>query len=108
MTWVCRVALNTAISSTRRRRRIPEHVPISDAHHPVVAAPASSRDESRSDRLARAIHQLSDAERALMTCYLEEMSYERIAEVLGISASNVGVRLHRVKAKLQRIVHFME
>jgi RNA polymerase sigma-70 factor (ECF subfamily) len=107
MTWVYRVALNTAISSTRRRRRVPEHVPMRDEHHPVVAA-LSTRDDSRGDRLSRALHQLTDAERALMTCYLDDMSYERIAQVLGISESNVGVRLHRVKAKLQRVVRAME
>jgi RNA polymerase sigma-70 factor (ECF subfamily) len=55
-------------------------------------------------QLYRAIQQLSDVERALVMCYLDDLSYSRIAEVLGLSETNVGVRLTRVKAKLQRLV----
>ena len=106
-TWVYRVALNTAISSARRRLRQPAHIELTEAHHPV-APPSATDDDTALRRLTSAMQQLTDVERALMTCYLEDMSYKRMAEVLGISESNVGVRLHRVKAKLQDIVRTME
>ena len=107
MTWLYRIALNTAISSSRRRSRQPQQVPLTEGHH---AAPtvAPVDDDARIERLSRAMSGLTDVERALMACYLEDMPYRRIADVLGISESNVGVRLHRVRAKLQRMVGTVE
>ncbi len=102
VTWVYRVALNTAITSARRRACRPTQVPIESAAEPVVAAPQMESREVA--ELYRAIRQLSDVERALVMCYLEDFSYRRIGGILGISESNVGVRLTRVKAKLQRLI----
>ena len=101
VTWVYRVALNTAITSVRKRARRPAHVPLEDSE-PVASTPPGERPEVA--QLYRAIQQLSDVERALVMCYLDDLSYSRIAEVLGLSETNVGVRLTRVKAKLQRLV----
>lgn len=62
-----------------------------------------TRDDGAEEQLARlydAIAQLNKVEKALVTLFLEDFSYEEMAEVLGISASNVGVMLHRAKKKL--------
>jgi RNA polymerase sigma-70 factor (ECF subfamily) len=55
-----------------------------------------------------AIARLNDIERALLMCYLEDLSYARISEIFGISESNVGVRLSRIKTKLRKLVAGVE
>jgi RNA polymerase sigma-70 factor (ECF subfamily) len=107
MTWVYRVALNTAITALRRRTRRPAHVPL-EAALDVHSPPTEASNEGQTELLYRAIRSLSDIERALVTCYLDDLSYRQIADVLGISENNVGVRLNRTKAKLQDLVKGME
>jgi RNA polymerase sigma factor (sigma-70 family) len=54
--------------------------------------------------LNRAIQQLTKIEKALIMLYLEEKSYQEMSEVLGISQSNVGVKINRIKQKLEKII----
>ena len=104
-TWLYRVALNTALGHRRRRARAPEAVE-ADAdlgervadHRP---GPADRLDRlERVDRLHDAIDRLGEVDRALVAMYLDERSYREMAEVLGISEGNVGVRLNRVRKTL--------
>lgn len=106
LTWVYRIALNTAITVLRRRTRRPMHLPLEAADAVASTVPAGS--DHRTELLFRAIRSLSDVERALLTCYLDDLSYKQIGDVLGISESNVGARLTRTKAKLQGLVRGME
>lgn len=102
-TWMYRVALNVAISELRRRRRCgPERFePLEDRHLETIAAePAEERDE-RLQTLYAFIEGLAPLERALILLYLEERSYAEIADVLGISETNVGTRIGRIKHKLR-------
>ena len=106
-TWVYRVALNTALTHARRR---PVHVetPLDEDH--VEAADLVSLDAAddtpdlgeQSERLYAAIDRLGDVDRMLVTMYLDERSYREMAEVIGISESHVGVKLHRIKKALAR------
>jgi RNA polymerase sigma-70 factor (ECF subfamily) len=102
LTWVYRVALNTALTGVRRRARRPKFVPLDTAPEP--AAPHSSAPESGSDVLHGVIGQLDRVDRALLMCYLDDLSYARIAEIAGISESNVGARLTRIRARLRKLV----
>jgi RNA polymerase sigma-70 factor (ECF subfamily) len=102
ITWLYRVALNTALTAVRRRARRPRLVPLETAPEP--AAPQAHAYDSEAAALHRAIGRLEEIERALLMCYLEDLSYARIGEILGISESNVGVRLTRIKAKLRGLV----
>lgn len=101
-TWLYRVALNTSISFVRRRRPTP--ISHEDLNHRIES---EQRDESADARLARlyeAISQLNEAEKALVVLFLEDLSYEQIAEALGLSANHVGVALHRAKKKLSALM----
>jgi len=102
ITWIYRIALNTAISALRRRTRLPPHVGLEAAPEPA-SAPAES-DSGQVELLYRAMRRLGEVERGLLLCYLDGLSYREIGDVLGISETNVGARLSRTRARLQELV----
>jgi RNA polymerase sigma-70 factor, ECF subfamily len=108
LTWIYRVALNTAITAMRRRGRRPAQVSLEPSHERSSNGPRVDERTSQIERLYRAIRQLDTVDRALVMCYLDDMSYKRIGEVLGLSEANVGTRLNRAKARLQAIVRIMD
>ncbi|WP_369930635.1 RNA polymerase sigma factor [Xanthomonas sp. NCPPB 2632] len=100
-TWMYRVALNVGLSHARRVR---EH------HHPLDetvidklggGTPIEEPDE-RLTMLWAAIEALAPLERALALLYLDDLSHAEIAIVMGISESNVGTRIARLKQRLRR------
>jgi RNA polymerase sigma factor (sigma-70 family) len=95
------VTLNTALTMVRRRARRPRLVPLDSAPEP--ASPQASADGSDWAALQRVIGQLGSVDRALVMCYLDDLSYARIAEIIGISESNVGARLTRIRARLRKL-----
>ena len=71
------------------------------------------KDECRQDLfqdilVQRAISKLSKAEKAIIILYMDDYSYEEISEIAGISMSNVGVKINRIKTKLQKILKELE
>lgn len=103
-TWLYRVALNTALAWKRRER--PHRYRPSQITLATVTAGAGGRPEDvlenreAVERLYTAIRALTPANRALVLLYLDGLSYAEMAEVTGISETNVGVRLHRIKHEL--------
>lgn len=102
-TWLYRVALNTALGRDRKRRTRSEAR--LDGDDPVMGSEIPRPDEAmaerqRLDRLYDAIERLEETERALVLMYLDEHSYAEMSDVLGISESHVGVKLHRIRKKL--------
>jgi RNA polymerase sigma-70 factor, ECF subfamily len=103
-TWLYRVAINTAISFVRKRRIRTDRVVY--VEHGDLTRTIESRQttaENTDDRLASlytAIFKLDPLEKALVTLFLEDFTYEQMADTTGISASNVGVILHRAKKKI--------
>jgi RNA polymerase sigma-70 factor (ECF subfamily) len=104
-TWMYRVALNTAISTTRKfwfftdTGGLPE-IPYTDE---------AMSDLSEDIRLLHmAILQLDKIERAIILLWLENDSYEEIAEMTGISIKNVSVKLVRIKSKLAEILKTLQ
>ncbi len=100
-TWMYRIALNVAITGLRKRKRRPELSALDIA----LQVPVTTNDlEEEVALLYRAIRQLPQVERALVLLYLEDCSYEEIAEVLGITPNHVGVKLYRVRNKIRQIL----
>jgi RNA polymerase sigma-70 factor (ECF subfamily) len=103
-TWLYRIAINTSISFVRRRTTRGGVAMLLD--HEQLTHQIESRqthEDGAGEQLARlydANAQLDEMEKALVTLFLEEFSYDEMAEVLGLSAGNVGVMLHRAKKKL--------
>lgn len=99
-TWMYRVALNVGISSLRRRRHPARRAASLDSSH----EPASDDEGADADQIAllrRLIEDLGPLDRALLILWLDDLSHRDIAEVLGLSASNVATKLHRLKARLR-------
>jgi RNA polymerase sigma-70 factor (ECF subfamily) len=103
-----RVALNVAISSVRSGKRsgTERFEPLDDTHLETVAGSGSAQHEvfERNERLAvlhAFIARLDPLNRALVLLYLEDRSYAEIADVLGISETNVATKLARIRQKLR-------
>ena len=103
-TWLYRVALNVAISDLRQRTRKPA-INRLDAGTPDLTLPLDpGPDPDDLAQLHQAIGRLSDVEKAFVLLYLEDRSYEEIADILGITQNNVRVKMHRVQDKLRQLL----
>jgi RNA polymerase sigma-70 factor (ECF subfamily) len=107
-TWFYRVALNTSLvwhrKEHRRRRR---QQPVLEIEDQCVLGVDSAQHLVRREaveRLYAAIRQLPKTDAALVLLYLDDLSYRQMAEVLGISESNVGVKLNRAKKALGELM----
>ena len=107
-TWLYRIAINTAFSFVRKRAthsgRVV-HFELADLTRAIESQ--QTTQESTDDRIANlynAIYKLDPLEKALVTLFLEGLTYEQMAEATGINANNVGVMLHRAKKKLSRLM----
>lgn len=103
-TWMYRIALNVAISFYRSETRRARHtVPAEGAILEIAAeAPESAALEEDLRLLQQFIEQLGELDRALIILYLDGNRHDTIAEVLGISETNVGTRIGRIKQRLRR------
>ena len=93
-TWIYRISLNTCISCDRKKRK-RKTVPL----NPFTD---SDEDSRQVQQLNRRISQLGPFDRAIVLLWLENMSYEEIGEIVGISTKNVSVRLYRIKERLKK------
>jgi RNA polymerase sigma-70 factor (ECF subfamily) len=101
-TWMYRVALNVAISSYRRERRRPRTGVLEGALD-VAAASATPTQQEDFRLLEEFIAQLNELDRALVLLYMDGHGYDTIAEILGITETNVGTKLGRIKDKFRRM-----
>ena len=99
-TWVYRVSVNTCISQLRHQHTQPMTVPLTMSMTDLFPD-ESEREQLR--ELYQLVNRLGELERALILLWLDDRSYEEIAEMLDISVSNVGVRINRIKAKLKQM-----
>jgi RNA polymerase sigma-70 factor (ECF subfamily) len=99
-TWMYKVCLNTAL--TIKRRTINTRTePLSRVHLEIPMETPEHKNEEEVQLLIQSISTLSPLNKAIVLLYLENMSYEEIASVVGITQSNVSVRLVRIKKELE-------
>ncbi|MGB5270139.1 RNA polymerase sigma factor [Eudoraea sp.] len=99
-TWMYRVALNTAIGQLKKRKKQS----ITTSIDQVVLRQTENYDTEFENRLKivyEQIHQLNILEKGLILLLLEGKKYEEIAEITGLSETNVGTRISRIKQKLK-------
>ncbi len=102
-TWIYRVALNTSLAWDRSHRRYRDRVRTLAAPSEVVDPNHGTGRHDRVaeiDRLYAAIRTLPKVDASIVLLHLEGLSYREMADVLGITLSNVGVRLNRAKKRL--------
>jgi len=100
-TWMYRVAMNVAIYHLKAAKR---RVPTVSLDDQLLNFRDSDKgeEEERWKLLKQYVDKLNLLEKGIVILYLEEKSYEEIAEIIGISVSNVGTKLSRIKEKLKQ------
>jgi RNA polymerase sigma factor (sigma-70 family) len=102
-TWMYRIALNVAISFVRREvrhRRV--FMPLEEeVHEAVPQSEVDSDAADRMERLRRFIEEEPPVERALLLLYLEDKPQKEIAEILGITPTNVSTKISRLKQRIR-------
>ncbi|HET6541501.1 MAG TPA: sigma-70 family RNA polymerase sigma factor [Chryseolinea sp.] len=101
-TWMYRIALNTAITHFRKEKRLGGKVSLTGIDIPDLNDSNEKEDQLR--ELFKAIENLDRIDKSIILLYLEEKNYEEISEITGLTRTNVGVRLNRIKIKLSNTI----
>lgn len=94
-TWIYRIALNTCVSFYRRSKKNISYVDIS------MDIPDVVDNNEEIQELYKLINRLGKIERALVLLYLDDKSYKEIAEITGLTVTNVATKISRIKDKLR-------
>lgn len=100
-TWIYRISLNVSISFYRRSKRRQN---IESDQTRIITEMYSGPDEALNEQLAKMYHLLDELgafDKALMILYLEEKSHSQIADIMGLSKSNVSTKISRLKQELK-------
>jgi RNA polymerase sigma-70 factor (ECF subfamily) len=100
-TWIYRIALNVAISFYRKDKK---HLsaPLTDSIIELVTEEEAGELEDNVRLLYQFINELDELNKALMLMYLDNISHKEMAEVMGISETNVATKIGRIKEKLKK------
>ena len=98
-TWIWRVSFNTCIDQDRKKKRTSS-IPLSMG---IDLFNDKDDDTRQVKMLYDRIHRLKPFDRAIVLLWLENMSYEEIAAIVGITVKNVSVRLYRIKEELKQM-----
>lgn len=99
-TWIYRVAMNTCISADRKKKSRKDTIPLT---MDVNLYEDNDTDSRQVQMLHARINRLGMIDRAIVLMWLEDMTYDEIAAVIGITPQNVGVKIHRIKEQLKKM-----
>jgi len=100
-TWLYRISLNVAISFYRKNtRRINKHTALNEQAS-LILVEDRTETEQQLNLLEQFISELKEIDKALILLYLDDKSHAEIAEILGMSVSNTGTKIGRIKDKLK-------
>lgn len=101
-TWIYRITVNTCLLQIRKdRKRI--NVPLETAAHAAETDTGNKQVEAE-QILYRAIGKLDEVERLMIMMVLDEVAYEEIANIMGITENNLRVKIHRIKTRLKTLI----
>lgn len=100
-TWMYRVALNTAITSFKKIRRLPGFSRLSGESLLIADDLEFPEQEENTLLLKQAVARLSGIEKSIILLFLENKNYEEIADITGITQNYVRVKMNRIKKKLR-------
>jgi RNA polymerase sigma-70 factor (ECF subfamily) len=107
-TWMYRIALNTAISDLRKKKK---HIITTEPDGLPDGIDDITNYQEKEDRLKQlytAINQLTEIEKAIVMLYLEDKSYDEMEDILGINQNNLRVKMNRIKDKLRKLTKAVE
>jgi len=104
-TWMYRIGLNTAITLFRKSKRSVKTQDFDTVLHRIQSTDYDDTEEEQLKLMYKAIHQLSDIDKALIFLYLEDKNYKEISETIGISEVNARVKMNRIKTRLRTILN---
>lgn len=96
-TWIYRISLNTCITFFRRSKRSISYTDL------VIDVSDIPDEDDNIKELYRLINKLGKIEKALVLLYLDEKPYKEIADITGLTVTNVATRLNRIKDKLKKM-----
>lgn len=96
-TWLYRVSLNTILTAQRRPQLMEYRDSIDES---LASVGAKGIEAEKQQALRQAIRQLAETDRAIISLHLDGFTNSEIADILGISVNNTGVKLHRIKSLL--------
>ena len=103
-TWIYRLTLNICLTLIKKKKNNRQHYTSEyEIRDDGVEENKSFSDESL-NHLYAAIKKLSELDRAVILLYLEEKRNKEIAEIIGTSANNIGVRINRIKERLKALL----
>lgn len=102
-TWVYRLSLNVCLTLLKKKKNDPQHFVSDPLPDDVTEETRGFADESL-NQLYDAIRQLSEVDRGVILLYLEEKSYQEIADIIGTNPNNIGVRIKRIKQRLKKLL----
>lgn len=103
-TWVYRVAINTCLGLLRKEKKRIITDELNDRHETAESNEQAILDEQL-QKLYSAIKKLKEVDRAIILLHLEDKSYKEVAEIMGITLSNVGVKINRIKSQLKQLIY---
>lgn len=102
-TWLYKVALNTALMHQRSTQK-KEKITWLNLEHLQHKAIENDTHNEQINQLYQAIAHLDEHEKSIVILYLDELSYKEIAEIIGITENNLGVKINRIKQKLKQLL----
>jgi RNA polymerase sigma-70 factor (ECF subfamily) len=99
-TWIYQVSLNTALYKRRLENSRLHLDTLAQFHYDIPEITDSDKKENI-ERVKELLSALTDIEKALITLYLDEYSYDEISEIMGITQTNVATKINRIKQKLR-------
>ena len=102
-TWVYRISLNVCLTLLKKKKKNHQYFASDSLPEEATEESHVFADESL-NQLYDAIRQLSEIDRGVILLYLEEKSYQEIADITGTNANNIGVRIKRIKERLKKIL----
>lgn len=101
-TWMYRIGLNVAISFYRKELRSVQFSVLSED---LIVFDDEVEDKSATSTslvlLQNFIHELKEIDKSIMLLYLEQKNYKEIAEIVGVTESNVATKINRIKINLR-------
>jgi len=103
-TWIYRLSLNVCLTFLKKKKNNKQNATSDLLPDEVLVDSRAFPDESL-NQLYAAIRQLSEIDRGIILLYLEEKSYQEIADIMGTNTNNIGVRITRIKERLKKILN---